>query len=189
MEELWPFNEEAVQRAIYASKVPVVSAVGHETDFTLADFTADLRAPTPSAAAELVVPDQMELAMRLGVIATRLESSMRYEIESRQDRVERRAEEIWRVRPDVAGHAARLYALLARAQDRLGRRLVERRNAVEARALQLASLSPIAVLERGYAVVHHGDGRLVAGAFDVRAQEPIAVRMHDGSFAAEVQTK
>jgi exodeoxyribonuclease VII large subunit len=189
MEELWPFNEEAVQRAIYASKVPVVSAVGHETDFTLADFTADLRAPTPSAAAELVVPDQIEIAMRVGMIAGRLESSIRYEIESRQDRVERRAEEIWRARPDIPGHLARLKALLERAQDRLQHRLAERRNAVEARALQLASLSPIAVLERGYAVVHHADGRLVAGAFDAQDGERIGVRMHDGSFAADVHTK
>src|SRR5207253_2726200 len=92
LEELWAFNEEPVQRAIYASRVPVISAVGHETDYTLADYTADLRAPTPSVAAELVVPDQIEIAMRIGAYASMLTSCIGRELQAQRDRVERLAD-------------------------------------------------------------------------------------------------
>jgi exodeoxyribonuclease VII large subunit len=186
MEELWAFNEEAVQRAIYASRVPVISAVGHETDTTLADYVADLRAPTPSAAAELVVPDQIEIAMKIGRYAAMLESYIHRELASQQDGLERLADYLEQESPDLAALNSSVLALVSRAGEQLSLALAERRGQVETRGVQLGSLDPCAVLERGYAVVHHADGRLVAGVSMVGRGEQISVRMHDGKFAAEV---
>jgi exodeoxyribonuclease VII large subunit len=187
IEDLWAFNDEAVQRAIFASRAPVVSAVGHETDFTLADYTADLRAPTPSAAAELIVPDQLEIAMRLGSYTATLESCLRHELDVRADRLERLLEDMEAARPDIESRATALAALLRRAQGSVQRLVAGQRTAVDGRLIQLASLSPSAVLGRGYAVVHHKDGRLVPGSAATRVGETVSVRMHDGAFAAAVK--
>lgn len=187
IEELWPFNEEQVQRAIYASRVPVVSAVGHETDYTLADYVADLRAPTPSAAAELVVPDQIEIAMHIGSYAAVLQSCMLHELENRRERLDRLADYLELATPDIDVLDQRLQALLGRAHRQIENNLTARRALVSARMLQLGSLNPCAVLERGYAVVHHEDGRLLSGAGEAEAGVRLSVRLRDGSFAAEVR--
>ncbi len=186
-EDLWPFNDERVPRAIYASRVPVVSAVGHETDFTLADFAADLRAPTPSVAGELVVPDQIELAMRVGGDVGALVSCMRQALDDRRDALERLVEALDDAQPDVAAARERTERILAAAEERLRRAIERSRALVEARALQLGSLSPQAVLGRGYAVVQRLDGGIVARVRDAGAGDLVSIRVQDGALAAEVK--
>ncbi|HEY7294460.1 MAG TPA: exodeoxyribonuclease VII large subunit, partial [Dehalococcoidia bacterium] len=186
-EDLWPFNDERVPRAIYASRVPVVSAVGHETDFTLADFAADLRAPTPSVAGELVVPDQIELAMRVGGYAGALESCVQRALEDRRDALERLAEALEDAQPDIGAARERMERLLAAAEDRLRRSLERVRAQVEARALQLGSLSPLAVLGRGYAVVQRVDGGIVTCVRDAEPGDLVGIRVRDGALAAEIK--
>ncbi|SRR5579871_1345963 len=186
-EDLWPFNDERVPRAIYASRVPVVSAVGHETDFTLADFAADLRAPTPSVAGELVVPDQIEIAMRIGGYAGFLQSRVREAIEDRRDALERLVDALDDAKPDIAAARERSERLIAAAEERLRRSLERARAQVEARALQLGSLSPLAVLARGYAVVQRVDGGIVTRVADAEAGDLISIRVRDGALAAEVK--
>ncbi|HLZ70472.1 MAG TPA: exodeoxyribonuclease VII large subunit [Dehalococcoidia bacterium] len=186
-EDLWPFNDERVPRAIYASRVPVVSAVGHETDFTLADFAADLRAPTPSVAGELVVPDQIELAMRVGGYVGALESWARQALDDRRDALDRLVDALEDVQPDICAARERLDRLLAGCEERL-RRAIERSLAlVEARELQLGSLSPLAVLGRGYAVVQRVDGGIVTHVRDAGAGDLVSIRVQDGALAAEVK--
>jgi exodeoxyribonuclease VII large subunit len=188
LEDLWPFNDERVPRAIYASRVPVISAVGHETDVTLADYAADVRAPTPSAAAEIVVPEQIEIAVRLGAYFTTLEGCARNEIDVRSDRVERLVESIEREQPDFRAGAAEMVALVERAEDRLLRSLERSGASLNARMLQLQSLSPLAVLERGYAVVHNAHGALVSRLGDAPVGSMVSVRVQDGAFDAEVRS-
>jgi exodeoxyribonuclease VII large subunit len=185
-DELAAFDDERVPRAIYASRVPVVSAVGHETDVTLADYAADLRAPTPSVAGELIVPDRAEIAMRVGALAATLDAYIREGVEQRWIAIDRALDALEEARPDLREPRARLAALVARADERAQRLLSDRRTAVESRALQLASLSPRAVLERGYAMVHTASGAVVASAAAVSPSDRLDVRLHDGSIAAEV---
>jgi exodeoxyribonuclease VII large subunit len=189
LEELWPFNEEQVQRAIYASRVPVVSAVGHETDVTLADYVADLRAPTPSAAAEMVVPDQIHVAMRLGSYVATLESCVRHELDSKRDRLDRVADYLEVAAPDLKAIDERLSALHVQACNQVEKALSGGRAMVELRVLALTTLNPLAVLERGYAVVHHEGGALVARASEAIPGDRVSVRLRDGSFAAEVKER
>ncbi len=165
-EELAAFNDEAIARAIFSSAVPVVSAIGHETDTTIADLVADLRAPTPSAAAELVVPDRREV----------------------EAAIERFALTITTV---AAGLTARSRAAIDAAERSMMRALASRVDAATASlstaTARLAALSPLATLERGYAVVsRRDDGRLLTRATDAGAGTALDVRLAQGSLRAEV---
>jgi exodeoxyribonuclease VII large subunit len=185
LEELWPFNEEVVARAIYSSRAPVVSAVGHETDFTIADMVADRRAPTPSAAAELVVPDSAELEERIlfqrrglfqqvsGTLA-----AWSQDLDQAVWRIQRNTPDIlsWRQRVDDLSHA------YGRALESYLAMRGERTKSLESR---LASLSPDSVLARGYAVVQRqDDSELVTSVSQVAPGDDIRVNVKDGSFPA-----
>lgn len=207
LEDLWAFNEEAVARAIAASRIPVVSCVGHETDFTIADFVADLRAATPSAAAELAVPDRQALEESLADLAGRLGGSMSGLLRSAQDSLTALARSPWlrdprRIVEDriqrVDELSARLLAAGRTSAARAGERLARLRPSM-ARALeraaqdmrrlmaQLDALSPLRVLERGYAIAFKEDGRtVVRSASTVRGGDPVSVRLADGTFKATV---
>jgi exodeoxyribonuclease VII large subunit len=187
MEDLWAFNEEAVARAIFASRIPVVSAVGHETDYTIADFVADCRAPTPSAAAELIVPDQIEIAMRVGVQAQRLRSELRFLLDRRWQEVEQAQRRLNRCRPNAERMAARLAQALETMRRLLSHELVLHSERLDGLTRQLGALSPSATLGRGYALVQHYDGRLVARAADAASGEQLRVQMADGGFDARVE--
>jgi len=188
LEDLWAFNDEAVARAIVASTAPVVTGVGHETDFTIADFAADLRAPTPSAAAELATPDRAELAGQIGSAGRMLAASLHRQIE--------------RCRWDLGDLRAGLRVLSPSARlaggrqriDELGRRSAAAvRNAQALRRARLAGLGqalravdPLAVLGRGFAVVRSAaDQRLIRSIHAVKAGDVLEVRVSDGSFSAE----
>jgi exodeoxyribonuclease VII large subunit len=187
MEDLWTFNMEPVARAIFASRVPVISAVGHETDYTIADFVADYRAPTPSAAAEVAVPDRVELALRTGALAEALGQALRRRVQDARWDLAGTAEALARAAPDVAGARARVGRQVEQAGALMRRALDRRHGDVGERYLQLNALSPMNTLARGYALVRRAaDGRAVATTTAVTAGDGIHVTVADGEFRAEV---
>ena len=233
LEDLSAFNSEKVARAIIASRLPVVSAIGHETDFTIADFVADLRAPTPSAAAELITEAQHRIGDRVAAQSTRLERGLRYQLlHARQkidkvpiDRAERRVvsllhqlslrvddlgfrmeenvagtirarqREVTELTADVLHHEPR--QMLARMRERLAaactriERSMERslgRAAARAEGLdaRLRSLSPLAVLDRGYALVLNPNGSVVRSTGQLSSGSHVRTRLSDGEFGSTV---
>ncbi|MBI5285541.1 MAG: exodeoxyribonuclease VII large subunit [Chloroflexi bacterium] len=185
IEELWAFNDELVARAIFGSGVPVVSAVGHETDITIADFVADRRAPTPSAAAEIVAPDRIELSVRLGVAAGNMDAMLRERINVERSAVQDRLRFLERRAPDVNRERQRVDELARRVQstaDREHRELVQR---VGGCVWRLKALDPFATLDRGYAIVQRG-AAVVSSVAAARPGDAIDVRVKDGTFGAQV---
>ena len=188
LEELWPFNEEAVARAIYASHAPVVSAVGHETDFTIADYVADVRAPTPSAAAELVVPDAAQLQAIVQGHVRSLSSNAAQFVSGHRQSVGHLLQRLHIRAPDIAGQRQRIDDLTALISSRLN--ILLERQGDRARNLQwrLAALDPRAVLARGYAVVaHEATGQTVTSPRQVAQGDPLAITVHEGIFGVEVR--
>lgn len=186
-EDLGPFNEEAVARAIFSSRAPVISAVGHETDFTIADLVADLRAPTPSAAAEMAVPDQAELLDGIASSARALHSGVSALLVDGRGDLERLELRLQRAPPDMD-------SLRQRVDDLLKTASIHARNAIslskaQADGLQqrLASLSPTDTLRRGYAIVQVAkSGEIVGDAAQVAAGEAVNVTVSRGGFDATV---
>ncbi len=165
IEELWAFNDERVVRAIAAAVTPIVSAVGHQTDITLSDFAADLRAATPSQAAELVVPDRLELYRRLQAGQRRLNQSLKHRLIKRRLRLERCLQSVLFRRPrELLRDRAQLLDQLAdRLQGAMAVLLKQKSYRLRIDAGKLNMLNPLAVLQRGYSVVRRPDGRSSAG--------------------------
>ena len=187
IEELWPFNEEIVARAVYASAVPVVSGVGHETDFTIADFVADVRAPTPSAAAEAVAPDWREISRRVEGMLLAISSAAKSTITQSQINVDRAGRRLALALPDTSRYRERLTSLLRHAVTGLDRSLDQRMERTNSYASRLRALDPVATLSRGYAVVQIRDGKqAVTSVKQVRGRERLDVHVKDGRFPAEV---
>jgi exodeoxyribonuclease VII large subunit len=189
IEDLWAFNDESVARAIFAAPVPVITGVGHETDITVVDFVADLRAPTPSAAAELATPDIAELEESLLVLRDRLTDAMGARLGAAQAALAERTARLRRLSPRSQLEAGQL-----RNDDLLRRieRAMRHRLALEARGLQglhgrLQTLNPRATLARGYAIVRRPDGSVVLRAADVDAGDLLLLEVRDGVIAAHVQ--
>jgi exodeoxyribonuclease VII large subunit len=185
LEELWPFNEEIVARAIYASRVPVVSAVGHETDFTIADLVADTRAPTPSAAAELVVPDSYELEERILYHRRILFQQVSGALSVRNQDLD---QAVWRLQhntPDITSWRQRVDDLSRDYWRALESYLVVRGERLKSLESRIASLSPDRVLARGYAVVQRQrNSELVTSVSQIDPGDDILVNVKDGSFPA-----
>lgn len=191
LEELWAFNDEGLARAIAACPVPVVAAVGHETDFTIADFVADLRAPTPSAAAELVVPAKAELRSLLAQMEVRLVLGLRGWVRRKRERLEslssravlrRPLERVRRERQRVDEFARRLELAMAA-------RLRQHRAVIGKVAAHLDALSPLGVLRRGYAIALDARERVLRDAAHVRPGDRIRVVLHRGRLVAVVAGK
>jgi exodeoxyribonuclease VII large subunit len=188
LEDLWAFNDEALARAIAASAVPVVSAIGHETDFSLSDFAADLRAPTPSAAAELLVPHADDLRRRVLGLEQRLHGVQKQRLRQAAQRADRALLRLQALRPQ-----ARLQ-LLGRRQAEALRRLhaAWRRRADRDRgqlrelARSLSAISPLATVARGYAILQHEDGRVVRAVGDVAGGDVVDARVSDGKIKLQV---
>ena len=234
LEDLWSFNDEALVRAIVAAPLPVVSAIGHEIDFTLADFAADLRAPTPSAAAELLVPDRLELAAALRAHWQRLDAGLRRRHDARAQRVDNAWLRLHALRPHARLQrgatrladlrhrlAMQLRSPLERREDRLlelaarlrlrhpqaalRQRLVDAKasalnlrrgciDSLEQRRLRLSGLaralnavSPLATLERGYAILlDPANGRVIRATAEVSAGQRVDARLVDGTLPLRV---
>ena len=190
IEDLWAFNEEAVARAIADSRIPIISCVGHETDFTIADFVADLRAPTPSAAAELVTQAKAELAEHLEALVSRLRSPIVYKLQELTQRLDhafssrllqKPAAFVETLQEDVRALHERLRQILANQSEHWEKDL---RHLVE----KLHLLSPLATLSRGYAIVRTTPGRRVLTQADqVKPQDPIEIQLHQGRVYAQVE--
>lgn len=212
LEDLWAFNEEAVARAIAASKIPVVSCVGHETDFTIADFVADLRAPTPSAAAELVVQDRAAVLDRLASLAARLAPALTGAVERLEERLQgllrspylrdpfrlfeakaQRIDELTgRVAPAFLRTLERARERLERAESRLEptmRVAVERAETRLGRRMEtLDALSPLRVLERGYAIAFkRGTKKVIRSKDDAKTFDELTIRLQDGELPVRVE--
>jgi exodeoxyribonuclease VII large subunit len=187
LEELWAFNDEGVARAIAACRHPVVCGVGHETDFTIADFVADLRAPTPSAAAELSVPDQAELRERIGAGAGRLAGCIERRLSQARQAVEHQQQALQRFSPQarVDAHRQQVDDLSRRAGRSLAHTFALRHSGLAGLQARLMALSPLATLERGYAIVRKEDtGAVVRSISQVSTGEQLAIRVADGEFGA-----
>ena len=211
LEDLWPFNEEIVVRAVAAHPTPIVVGVGHETDVTLAEFAADLRAATPSVAAEMVVPSRVDELVRVRGLGERLAAGGARAIAGPRQVLEneRRALDGFRPVALLAGERERVGLLLDRAtrvvqartevdRTRLARaaermpgllrgRVATARSELERRAAGLAALSPFATLERGYAIVRTPDGRVVRDAAAVEPAEALRIRLARGALDARVE--
>jgi exodeoxyribonuclease VII large subunit len=190
LEDLWAFNEESVARAIAASRIPVVSAVGHEVDYTIADFVADLRAETPTAAAELVVRDRRELCDQLGSLARLMAGALQERLGRWRHRLERCAASprLQQPRRVFEPLAQRLDDLRADLAAQLRNRLRLGRERLRGLAAELTALSPLAVMARGYALVYRlPDRRLVRKAADVSVGNELEIALHQGQIKARVE--
>ena len=188
IEDLWAFNDERVARAVYDTRHPIISGVGHETDFTITDFVADLRAPTPSAAAELAVPDMAGVRPALAQMDAALLAALLEDLAKRRAAVRSRAQLLALLSPrrlldsdrqQVDGLAGRLDRSVRRALDRQRGRL-----AVAGAAL--SAVSPLATLARGFAIVRDADGRLIRAVDEARPGAAITIQVSDGTFGAQV---
>jgi len=215
MEDLWPFNEERVARAIVRSEKPVISAVGHEVDFTISDFVADLRAATPSAAAEIVIKSKAEIAERVKQLEGRLEGVMKYRLsglrnflaskigsrgfvvaESRIRRMAQRVDDlafrlqqIGRSGTLIRGRAHRLELCEQQLSAAIHQRLKKWHQAFARIAHTLDAISPLAVLERGYAICLTPEGHVIRSAGAVEPDSTVKVKLHEGSLLAKVIEK
>lgn len=190
MEDLWAFNDESVARAIFAARHPVICGVGHETDFTIADFVADLRAPTPSAAAELAVPNVEDIRQALGARRARVGVMMRDFLQRKRWEVQaqRRALALLSPRAGLESNLQRIDSLVDRLDRLMERRLERDRTRLAVARAGLAAVSPLATLARGYAIVRTADGRIVRRVADVAVGDDVAVQVSDGTFGARVET-
>jgi exodeoxyribonuclease VII large subunit len=190
LEELWAFNDERVARAIAACQHPVISGVGHETDFTISDFVADVRAPTPSAAAELVVPDQADLRPRIEGWVTHLANGMRRQLDGMRQDLAHQQRVLQRLSPKARMDLLRQQAddLSRRADQALAQALAGRRSELVSLRARLDALSPQATLERGYAIVRQRDtSAVVRTVAQVRGGDKLDIRVSDGEFGAQAE--
>lgn len=190
LEDLWAFNEERVARAIFACPVPVVSAVGHETDFTIADLVADLRAPTPSAAALLVVPDRQEVERHLVKLASRMSRDMGRKVSTARQYLDYLSVRLQSVSPAsaIAGKQQVAEGLLLRMQNAMRRRIEVAASALAQQALRLQAISPLNVLARGYSVTR-ARGNVLKSAGTVTLGDVLTTVLHSGTVYSVVTGK
>ena len=187
LEDLWPFNEEIVAYSIYNSKIPVISAVGHETDFSISDFVADLRAPTPSAAAELAVPDIYEVKQKLNMYQNSLKQALTRKLEIMKLRYEKCMSSFVFKEPTrrinenyikIDGYIKELEKLIKAKNEQ------EKKKYVELLA-KLDTLSPLKTLLRGYSIVEK-QGKIVKSVKELKTDDEINLRLNDGSKTAKI---
>lgn len=211
MEDLWAFNEEVVARAIYRSKIPVISAVGHEPDVTIVDYVADLRAATPSNAAELCTPDQQELRQKIAAAQTRMASLLSRQLKNCRTQLELRKNA--RVLQSPENYLADRRQTLDVLTEKLGRTMANRltkeagqlalcrqrlstaenavlageRKRLETSAARLDAMSPLKVLSRGYSITENNRGAAIVSASSLHPGDHITIRFHRGSADARVE--
>ena len=187
IEDLWSFNSERLARRIYAANVPVISAVGHETDFTICDFVSDMRAPTPSAAAELAVPDIREMYMRLDGYVNRATNSLKRRLELSEERFLMLQSKLIDGRLDnyFAALSDKLSRLNKSSIDCINQKLEREGSKFVTIAQKLSVLNPLSILERGYSLTTNDDGK-IATAGTARIGEQLTIKTKDGKIKAEV---
>lgn len=187
LEDLWPFNEEIVARAIYESELPIISAVGHETDFTIADFVADLRAPTPSAAAELAVPDVFELKQKIGNYQNRYRLALKKKIELMKLRYEKCMKS--RIFTDPKRNIQDKYIIIDNYIKRLESKMktihTDRKTKFVEIVSKLDTLSPLKTLTRGYSITEK-DNEIIKSVKQLKENDKIKIRFQDGEKNAQI---
>lgn len=192
LEDLWCFNDEAVVRAVAASRLPVVTGVGHEIDFTLVDFAADRRAPTPSAAAELITPDGALLAQQVRALQARMDSLLSSQLEQLRQNLNATQRWLARLSPtyQVQNARQRIDDLTGRMDTHIRHRLSRDRQRLDAQTRALHAASPLGLLERGYAIVTRtADGARVSSTHDAAEGTTITVTLRDGHLIASVRQR
>ena len=179
IEDLWAFNEEITARAIYASQIPIISAVGHETDFTIADFVADLRAPTPSAAAEIAVPSMIELRNRINIDQNRISQNVVGRIESSRLLLKRFKMKTPKDRID--DYNLKLDSLLKSMENSLKMKTMTLKRQFAEQTAKLDALSPLQTLSRGYSIPTTEDGTVIRSAKEMKKGMEFTLRLKDGS--------
>lgn len=191
MEDLWAFNDETLARTIYQSQIPVVSAVGHEPDVTISDYVADLRAATPSNAAELVVPDRQAVAQQLQQLSARLTGAVTDRLETERSRLNRLAQTRALTDPMTSIQEKRM--LLDWQQDRLTAQMQQlagkQRSRLAALAAALDAMSPLKVLARGYSLAQDEHGGVISSVGQTRIGQGIFLRLSDGNVECTVMKK
>jgi exodeoxyribonuclease VII large subunit len=189
IEDLWAFNDEGVARAIFAAQHPVITGVGHETDFTISDFVSDLRAPTPSAAAELAVPDIVEVGGYVRGLQNALTAEMAVILGEKQQAVNMLTRSMSHLSPGKAldNNRQRVDILTERLERTINGRVDFLMTRIEIMEARLTAVSPLGTLARGYAIVRHKDGRVVRRVEEVASGETLQVMVTDGEFDVSVK--
>ena len=189
IEDLWAFNDEHVAQAIFASQAPIITGIGHETDFTIADFAADLRAPTPTAAAELATPNQVDLQASLGELSKYIHNTMENFLILQRRQLERQQNRLLLRTPMARVHRDQqhLDELAYRAGTALTHAVEINRTRLIGLEMRLNSLNPQAILQRGYSIVTRVDGSLVHSIKQVQPDDNLQVQVSDGKFDVQVQ--
>ena len=190
IEDLWEFNNESLARRIYECSIPVISAVGHETDFTICDFVADMRAPTPSAAAELAVPDIRELCIAVDNMLDRSDRALKRTLERARDRLTRASESktLSDFSSVILAFSDKVNILKKSASSAYSAILHEKKLSFISDVAKLDALNPLSVMARGYSIVEK-DGKSISTVQSIDVGDVINVRMHDGSVKATVNQK
>lgn len=179
IEDLWAFNEEITARAIFESEIPVISAVGHETDFTIADFVADMRAPTPSAAAEIAVPNVLELKNRVGSVRGMIERNILGRIEGGRLTLKRFKMRTPKDRIDE--YNLRIDNYIRSMENSVNLKIAHLKRAFSEQAARLNALSPLQTLSRGYAIPTKEDGTVIRSAKEMASGDEFTLRLKDGN--------
>ncbi len=187
LEDLWPFNEEIVAHSIYNSKIPIISAVGHETDFSISDFVADLRAPTPSAAAELAVPDIYELKQKINTYQNRLKISLTKKVEIMKLRYEKCMSSFVFKEPTrrINENYIKLDSYIKQLENLINTKNEKEKKRYVELVAKLDTLSPLKTLMRGYSITEK-EGKIVKSIVELKKDDNIDIRLTDGKVQAKV---
>ncbi len=187
LEDLWPFNEEIVAKSIYNSKIPIISAVGHETDFSIADFVADLRAPTPSAAAELAVPDIYEIKQKINTYQNRLKMALTKKLEIMKLRYEKCMSSSVFKEPTrkINENYIKIDTYVKQLENLINKVKEKNKNKYIELVSKLDTLSPLKTLTRGYSIIEK-DGKIVKSVTDLKPDDKISIKLKDGEKQAKI---
>lgn len=188
LEDLWAFNTEIVARAVYSCKTPIISAVGHETDFTISDFVSDMRAPTPSAAAELAVPDIKSLIFQLNNFSVSIEKSLDFKISQCENSIKRYKDFFSKSNVDLfyANIRDKMAQYNEKLKDSITRIIENQTNTLSKNAEMLDNLSPLKILSRGYSVVKNEKSDIVTDSKNINVGDNVEIILSNGAFKATV---
>lgn len=191
VEELWAFNNESLARSIYASEIPIVSGVGHQTDFTICDFVADLRAPTPTAAAEMCTPDYRETFMELKSLLDRSNSAIRFKISEKLSEINTLENKLEQLSPQIkiSNNKMLLDTLYEKLNDTINNKVLDKKNELLSCVSKLELLNPLTILKRGYSIAKDDKDNKIKSISSVNAGENIKIVMSDGFIECKVISK